>query len=443
MSTENRKTTSEMQLVEIAKLIPYVNNARTHSPEQIKKLRSSLREFGFINPVIIDRDYGVIAGHGRIMAAREEGITEVPCVFVDHLTEAQKKAYILADNRMALDAGWDEELLRVELEALEAYDFDMSLTGFDEKELADYFGSNQGAQDDDFDVEAALAIPTFVKRGDIWLLGAHRVMCGDGTTEDVAVLMNGQKADLVITDPPYGVSYGERNHREDAKRNRGSGSKTILNDDLRGDELRDFLTKAFAQMSAHLKAGGSMYVWFATREHVSFELALRACGFTVRQELIWKKNTFTLGRQDYQWDFEPCFYLWKDGASHAWYGDRKQRCVLEFDKPKKNDLHPTQKSVELIAYQTAMSSKADDIVLDVFGGSGTTLVAADQLGRACYTMELDEGYASAIVYRYGLIKKSLENVRVIRDGQEYSGIEVIRAECGGRANEVFAAISAV
>ena len=441
MSTENRKTTSEMQLVEIAKLIPYVNNARTHSPEQIKKLRSSLREFGFINPVIIDRDYGVIAGHGRIMAAKEEGITEVPCVFVDHLTEAQKKAYILADNRMALDAGWDEELLRVELEALEAYDFNMELTGFDEKELARIFNSEDKAHEDEFDAETALAIPAFVRRGDIWILGPHRLMCGDGTTEDVSLLMDGRKADLVITDPPYGVSYGERENKSRTKRERGSVSKTILNDDLRGDALRDFLTRAFMQMSSHLKAGGAMYVWFATREHVNFELALRECGFSVRQQLIWKKNTFTLGRQDYQWDYEPCFYLWKDGSSHSWYGDRKQRCVLEFDKSQKNDLHPTQKSVELIAYQMSMSSKADDIVLDVFGGSGTTLIAADQLGRICHTMELDEGYASAIVYRYALLHKTLQDVRVIRNGEEIPGVDVIRAECGERADEVLAEVT--
>lgn len=197
------KTTSEMQLVPIGKLVPYANNARTHSPEQINKLRSSLREFGFINPVIIDRDFGVIAGHGRILAAKEEGITEVPCVFADHLTEAQKKAYIIADNRMAMDAGWDEELLRVEIEALQAQAFDLSLTGFDEKELTDLFKDDTDVQEDDFDVDAELEKPTFSKSGDVWTLGRHRVVCGDSTkAETFNTLMQGRKANLVVTDPP-------------------------------------------------------------------------------------------------------------------------------------------------------------------------------------------------------------------------------------------------
>ena len=205
----NTRTTTELQLVPVSRLVPYVNNARTHSPEQIAKLRSSLREFGFINPVIIDRDYGVIAGHGRILAAKEEGITEVPCVFADHLTEAQKKAYIIADNRMAMDAGWDEELLRVEIEALQAADFDPLLTGFDEKELADLFGEEEESiEDDDFDLSAALEKASFVERGDIWTVGRHRLMCGDATSlDDVTALMAGKKANLVVTDPPYGVSF--------------------------------------------------------------------------------------------------------------------------------------------------------------------------------------------------------------------------------------------
>ena len=203
------KTTTELQLVPIAQLVPYVNNARTHSPEQIVKLRSSLREFGFINPVIIDRDYGVIAGHGRILAAKEEGITEVPCVFADHLTEAQKKAYIIADNRMAMDAGWDEELLRVEIEALQAADFDPLLTGFNTDELADLFDDGEkDVKDDGFDLTAALEKASFAERGDVWTVGRHRLVCGDATSEeDVGLLMNGKRANLLLTDPPYGVSF--------------------------------------------------------------------------------------------------------------------------------------------------------------------------------------------------------------------------------------------
>ncbi len=234
------KTTTEMQLVPITKLVPYVNNARTHSPEQINKLRSSLREFGFINPVIIDRDYGVIAGHGRILAAREEGIAEVPCVFADHLTEAQKKAYIIADNRMAMDAGWDEELLRVEIESLQAADFDPLLTGFDEKELSKLFDDGKDVQDDDFDVDAELQKPTFTKSGDIWTLGRHRLICGDATCEETyAALMDGRKANLVITDPPMRTHSWQRSFCSTART--GKKSKFQSNGSVRG--CRSLYTK--------------------------------------------------------------------------------------------------------------------------------------------------------------------------------------------------------
>lgn len=241
------KTTTEMQLVPVTKLVPYVNNARTHSPEQINKLRSSLREFGFINPVIIDRDYGVIAGHGRILAAKEEGITEVPCVFADHLTEAQKKAYIIADNRMAMDAGWDEELLRVEIESLQAADFDPLLTGFGEKELSKLFDDGKDIQEDDFNVDAELQKPTFTKSGDIWTLGRHRLICGDSTKEETyAALMDGRKANLVITDPPYNVNY------------EGSAGK-IKNDNMASEKFFDFLFDAFSNMEKVMADDASIY----------------------------------------------------------------------------------------------------------------------------------------------------------------------------------------
>ena len=241
------KTTTEMQLIPLGKLVPYVNNARTHSPEQLMKLRSSLREFGFINPVIIDRDFNVIAGHGRISAAKEEGIAEVPCVFADFLTEAQKKAYILADNRMALDADWDEELLRIEIESLQGADFDVSLTGFGEDEIADLFTGDgeKDVKDDGFDLSAALEKAAFVERGDIWTAGRHRLVCGDATSaEDVAALMDGKKANLIVTDPPYGVSFKS-----------GSGL-SIRNDSMKGDEFYTFLYNSFSQMAEHLEKGG-------------------------------------------------------------------------------------------------------------------------------------------------------------------------------------------
>ena len=290
------KTTTDMQLVPVSKLVPYVNNARTHSPEQVMKLRSSLREFGFINPIIIDRDYGIIAGHGRILAAKEEGITEVPCVFVDYLTEAQKKAYILADNRMAMDAGWDEELLRVEIEALQGEAFDVSLTGFDEMELGDLFkdGSDSGAEDDDYDLSAALEKAAFVERGDIWTVGRHRLMCGDATSaEDVAALMDDRKANLILTDPPYGVSF------------KSSSGLTIQNDSMKNEEFYNFLLSAFENMADHLEKGGAAYVFHADTEGLNFRRAFIDAGFHLAGCCIWVKDSLVLGRSDYQWQHEP------------------------------------------------------------------------------------------------------------------------------------------
>ena len=278
------KTTTEMQLVPITKLVSYVNNARTHSPEQINKLRSSLREFGFINPVIIDRDYGVIAGHGRILAAKEEGISEVPCVFADHLTEAQKKAYIIADNRMAMDAGWDEELLRVEIESLQAADFDPLLTGFDEKELSKLFDDGIEAEEDNFDVDAELQKPTFTKPGDIWTLGRHRLICGDSTKEETyTALMDGRKANLVITDPPYNVNY------------EGSAGK-IKNDNMASEKFFDFLFDAFSNMEKVMADDASIYVFHADTEGLNFRKAFDAAGFYLSGCCIWKKQSLVLGR---------------------------------------------------------------------------------------------------------------------------------------------------
>lgn len=276
------KTTSEMQLVPIGKLVPYVNNARTHSPEQINKLRSSLREFGFINPVIIDRDFGVIAGHGRILAAKEEGITEVPCVFADHLTEAQKKAYIIADNRMAMDAGWDEELLRVEIEALQAQAFDLSLTGFDEKELSDLFKDDTDVQEDDFDVDAELEKPTFSKSGDVWTLGRHRLVCGDSTkAETFNTLMQGRKANLVVTDPPYNVNY------------EGTAGK-IKNDNLADEKFYQFLFDAFSNIEKVMADDASIYVFHADTEGLNFRKAFSDAGFYLSGCCIWKKPAWCL-----------------------------------------------------------------------------------------------------------------------------------------------------
>ena len=403
------KTTTDFQLVSIDKLVPYINNARTHSPEQINKLRASLREFGFINPVIIDQDYGVLAGHGRVEAAKAEGITEVPCVFADHLTEAQKKAYILADNRMAMDADWDEELLRVEIESLQGSDFDVSLTGFDEKELADLFSDpdEKNVKDDGFDLTAALEKAAFVERGDVWTVGKHRLMCGDATSaEDVAALMNGKKANLIVTDPPYNVAFKS-----------GSGL-SIQNDSMKGDEFYTFLYNSFAQMAAHLEKGGAAYVFHADTEGLNFRKAFIDTGFHLAGVCIWVKNSLVLGRSDYQWQHEPILYGFLKNGKHSWYSDRKQTTIWNYDKPKRNANHPTSKPLDLLAYPITNSSQENAIVLDTFGGSGSTMMACEQTNRICHMMELDEKYASVILRRAVEIGIKPEDIFVERNGEK-------------------------
>ena len=406
------KTTTEMQLVPLSKLVPYINNARTHSPEQVTKLRSSLREFGFVNPVIIDRDYGIIAGHGRVMAAKEEGIEEVPCVFVDYLTEAQKKAYIIADNRFAQDAGWDEELLRIEIEALQGMDFDVGLTGFNDDEIADLFDANgkSEAEEDDFDLSAALEKASFVQRGDIWTVGRHRLMCGDATsTEDVAALMDGKKANLIVTDPPYNVDF------------KSSNGLSIKNDKLENDKFYKFLLAAFHNMAANLEKGGAAYVFHADTEGLNFRRAFIDAGFHLAGCCIWVKNSLVLGRSDYQWQHEPVLYGFLQNGKHYWSKNagRSQTTIWNFDKPKKNKNHPTSKPLDLLAYPIGNSSRENSIVIDTFGGSGSTMMACEQTNRICYTMELDEKYASVILRRFVENGGDPKGVYVIRNGEKY------------------------
>ena len=410
-------TTKEMQLVPLKKLVPYINNARTHSPEQIKKLRSSLREFGFINPVIIDRDYGVIAGHGRILAAKEENMKDVPCVFADHLNEAQKKAYIIADNRMAMDAGWDEELLRIEIESLQAESFDIGLTGFDEKEIADLFSDCKEAEieEDDFDLTKALEKAAFVERGDIWKVGRHTLMCGDATSkEDVDLLMGEKKANLILTDPPYGVSF------------KSSNGLTIQNDSIKDEEFYTFLLQAFSCMASHLEQGGSGYIFHADTEGLHFRKAFIDAGFHLAGVCIWVKNALVLGRSDYQWQHEPVLYGFLKNGKHSWYSDRKQTTVWNFDKPKRNENHPTSKPLDLLSYPIRNSSQENAIVLDTFGGSGSTLMACEKTNRICYTMELDEKYASVILRRYVEDTGDSENVFVMRNGKRLAYQELVK-----------------
>lgn len=414
------KTTTDMQLVAIDKLVPYVNNARTHSKEQVMKLRSSLREFGFVNPVIIDKDYGILAGHGRVMAAKEEGLTEVPCVLADYLTEAQKKAYILADNRYAQDAGWDEELLRIEIESLQGEDFDILLTGFDVAEIDDLFKEDlkDGIKEDEFDVDAELNNPAITKQGDVWLLGNHRLICGDSTkAETYEILMDGKKANLIVTDPPYNVNY------------EGSAGK-IKNDNMDNTSFYQFLFDAFTNMESSLSSDGSIYVFHADTEGLNFRKAFADAGFYLSGTCIWKKQSLVLGRSPYQWQHEPCLFGWKIKGKHQWYSGRKETTIWEFDKPKKNGEHPTMKPIPLIAYPIMNSSMSNCIVLDPFGGSGSTLIACEQTNRICHTIELDEKFCDVIIKRYMEMVGSADGVFLLRDGVKkgYQEVEVVQNE---------------
>lgn len=404
-------TTKEMKLVDIEKLVPYVNNARTHSQDQINKLRSSIREFGFINPVIIDKDYGVIAGHGRIMAAKEEGIKEVPCVFADHLNEAQKKAYILADNRMALDAGWDEELLRVEIESLEDYGFNVELTGFSPDELSSLFDLGVEAEEDDFDVEEELKKPTFSKTGDIWTLGSHKVICGDSTQwETFEKLLNDTKVNLVCTDAPYFVDLKNK-------------SGTIKNDNLNDEEAYEFLMKVFTNFKEAMAKDASIYEFYATMKARVFYDAFEDAGFKVGAGLIWKKPRAPFMRTDWKFNMEPIIFGWRKDGKHNWYGDQKQTAVFEFDGIKDSEKegcgHPSSKPVPLIAYLIKQSTQTNGLVLDGFLGSASTLIACEELNRICYGIEIEPKFVDVAVKRYLNLVGSDEEINLLRDGKEY------------------------
>ena len=410
-----------MKMVSIDKLVPYVNNARTHSKEQIAKLRGSLREFGFINPVIIDKDYGIIAGHGRVLAAKEENMDQVPCVLVDYLTAAQKKAYILADNRFAMDAGWDEEMLRVEIESLQGEDFDISLTGFDEKELADLFGAGSDAKEDDFDVDAELQNPCFSRNGDIWHLGKHKVICGDSTLpETYQRLLGDTKANLVCTDPPYLV-------------NLESASGKIKNDDLSDEEGYKFLHKAFSSMHDSMAKDASIYVFYATSKARVFHDAYEDAGFKVGAGLVWKKNRLVLTRTDWKYIHEPIIWGWRKDGRHRWYGNQKQITVFEFDRIKNSKEdgcgHPSSKPVPLLAYLIQQCTQTNGLVLDGFLGSASTLIACDQLERVCYGIELEPKFVDVAVRRYVELKEGVTaDVFVERDGKKITYDDLVKAK---------------
>ena len=374
----------------VASLIPYARNSRTHSPQQVDKIAASIREFGFLNPIIVDGQSGIIAGHGRVLAAQKLGLDALPVIEASHLTEAQRRAYVIADNRLALDAGWDNDLLKIELQDLKAADFDLSLTGFSPDEIANFLVDPTAGLTDPDAVPDVPAVPITVD-GDVWLLGRHRLMCGDSTSVDaVERLCDGQLVDMWLTDPPYNVAYEGKT----------KDALTIKNDKMGDDNFRQFLSDSYVAANAVMKPGAVFYIWHADSEGYNFRGAAKDAGWTVRQCLIWKKQAMVMGRQDYHWKHEPCLYGWKDGAAHLWATDRKQTTILEFDRPSRNGEHPTMKPVELFAYQMLNNTKGNDRVLDSFGGSGTTAIAAEKYGRDALLMELDPKYCDVIVKRW-------------------------------------------
>ena len=404
----------EMQyyLADVSELIPYVRNARTHSEAQVAQIAASIREFGFLSPILVAEDNTILAGHGRLAAAQKLGLKKVPCVKENHLTETQKRAYIIADNKLSLNAGWDNELLAVELSELEGADFNLDLLGFDEAELSSIFDADKDVSDDDFDVEKELEEPCFSKTGDIWTLGKHRVICGDATKlETYKTLLENTKVNLVVTDPPYNVNY------------EGSAGK-IKNDNMEDDKFYQFLFNSFVNMEQAMADDASIYVFHADTEGLNFRKAFQDAGFYLSGCCIWKKPSLVLGRSPYQWQHEPCLYGWKKKGKHKWYAGRKETSVWEFEKSKKNADHPTMKPIALLAYPIKNSSMTNSLVLDPFAGSGSTLIACEQTGRICYAIELDEKYCDVIVKRYIEQVGNDKSVKVLRGGKEYSFTEV-------------------
>jgi len=422
-----------VQEITIDLLRPYSNNAKIHGEEQVQQIADSIKEFGFISPCLIDRDYNLIAGHGRLMAAQKLGMEKVPCVFVEGLTETQRKAYILADNRLTELGEWNRDLVSEELMSLQSSGFDIDLTGFNIDDISITDDMGEYYTDEDFAQDASGVEPR-IRRGEVWQLGRHTLMCGDSTVKaDVHKLVGDEVIDLLVTDPPYNVSLGtDSGHPvrpgEMKARKRRTDGKVIENDSWEDDDaFIEFLTTAFINARDVMKEGASFYIWYASTQSYNFLTALKEADLTLRQTLIRVKNALALGRQDYQWRHEPCMYGWKDGAGHYFIDLRSQDTVMNVpnidslsaselrdlykelasfttamveDKPTRSDDHPTMKPLYLIKKQVRNSSRENETVLDLFGGSGTTLLACEELNRTCYMMEYDPNYAEVIIRRW-------------------------------------------
>ncbi len=407
---------------DINSLIPYARNARTHSETQIAQIAASIKEFGFLSPIIIAEDNTILCGHGRFYGAQKLGLKKVPCIKESHLTETQRRAYILADNKLSLNAGWDEEMLAIELSELQDDNFDLALTGFDEKDLADLFATDEEAQQDDFDVDAELEKPCFSKPGDIWHLGRHTVICGDSTLpETYAALLGDTKVNLICTDAPYFVQLKNK-------------SGTIANDNLDDKSAYEFLMKVFTNFKNAMAIDASIYEFYATMKTRVFYDAFEDAGFRVGAGLIWKKPRAPFMRTDWKFNMEPLIFGWRKDGKHIWYGDQKQTAIFEFDgiKDSKKDgfSHPSSKPVPLIAYLIKQSTMTNGLVLDGFLGSASTLIACEQLNRTCYGVELEPKFVDVAVERFRKYiaenNGNADGVFVIRAGERIPYSQLVK-----------------
>ena len=404
--------------VKIAEVTPYANNPRNNDAA-VESVAKSIEKFGFIGAIILNKDKVIINGHTRVKACKKLGMETVPAIIVDHLTKEQEDALRIADNKTGEIAEWNEDLLRAELKALEEAGFGIEDLGFDNSELEALLEGDVSVSVGETDPNAAPEVPEVAvsRLGEVYVLGNHRLVCGDSTkAEDVGRVCKEGEADMWLTDPPYNVAY------------EGSNGLTIQNDSMEDVKFREFLRTAFGHAEKALKPGAPFYIFHADSEGYNFRGACHDIGLRVRQCLVWKKNALVLGRQDYQWIHEPCLYGWKDGGPHPWYADRSQTTVMEFNKPKKNDVHPTMKPVEMLVYLLQNSSKRGDVVLDTFGGSGSTLIACEQTGRVCKTVELDPRYCDAIRRRWAEFKHGegcdWAKLTPVEGSAEATGVEV-------------------
>ena len=392
-----------MNIIEkpINEVIPYEKNPRIND-NAVPAVMKSIEEFGFKVPIVIDKNGIIVTGHTRLKAAKKLGMKTVPCIVADDLTPEQIKAFRLADNKVAEAAEWDMELLNEELDGI----IDIDMSDFNFGDITDSPSSEDVVEDDGENIE--LPRETKTRLGDLWTIGRHNLMCGDATSEDVLKrLMGGDKVDMYLTDPPYNVAYEGKTEDK----------LTIQNDSMEDSAFYQFLVDSFVAADSVMNEGAAFYVWHADLEGYNFRGACRAVEWELRECLIWNKNTMVLGRQDYQWKHEPCLYGWKGGAAHNWYSDRKQTTVIDMNKPNRNAEHPTMKPVQLFAYLMENSSKPGDIILDSFCGSGTTLIACEQMGRVARVLEIDPKYCDVIIKRYINLVGSSDGVAVERNGE--------------------------